>query len=197
MLRLLTMAVLLRITELFGVNATFFASQDDTRLVAELREVTMDRDLGINVDTLRGRRHSRRPFRAVVNLYRHYRLTTVQLTAATEERYSDGSGSGSITMPHEEVRNYFYERQNYLHELDTAAEDMTLHTRLNQGDLTHELTRRLTEVHGVHINRRVDLGDTVLQPLRRQDQDAGDQQSPVAGSAGVQDGRRIGLSRVR
>ena len=32
--RPLTMAVLLRITEIFGVDATFFAPQDDTRLVA-------------------------------------------------------------------------------------------------------------------------------------------------------------------
>src|SRR5271154_7348754 len=48
--RPLTVAVLLRIPEVFGVDATFFASQDDTRLVAELREVTMDRDLDIDVD---------------------------------------------------------------------------------------------------------------------------------------------------
>ncbi|MGH3971186.1 MAG: helix-turn-helix domain-containing protein, partial [Mycobacterium sp.] len=40
--RPLTVAVLLRITEVFGVDATFFAPHDDTRLVAELREVTMD-----------------------------------------------------------------------------------------------------------------------------------------------------------
>ena len=33
--RPLTVAVLLRITEVFGVDATFFASHDDTRLVAE------------------------------------------------------------------------------------------------------------------------------------------------------------------
>ena len=33
--RPLTVAVLLRITEVFGVDATFFASQDDTRLVAD------------------------------------------------------------------------------------------------------------------------------------------------------------------
>jgi acyl-ACP thioesterase len=37
--RPLTVAVLLRITEVFGVDATFFSSQDDTRLVAELREM--------------------------------------------------------------------------------------------------------------------------------------------------------------
>src|ERR1700744_6573230 len=48
--RPLTVPVLLRITEVFGVDATFFASQDDNRLLAELREVTMDRDLDIDID---------------------------------------------------------------------------------------------------------------------------------------------------
>jgi XRE family transcriptional regulator, fatty acid utilization regulator len=163
--RPLTVAVLLRITEVFGVDATFFASQDDTRLVAELREVTMDRDLGIDVDMPEvAEMVSDHPglARAMVNLHRRYRITTAQLAAATEERFSDGSGSGSITMPHEEVRDYFYQRQNYLHELDTAAEDLTVRMRMHRGDLGRELARRLTEVHGVHINKRIDLGDTVL-----------------------------------
>lgn len=163
--RPLTVAVLLRITEVFGVDATFFSSQDDTRLVAELREVTMDRDLDISVDpTEVAEMVSAHPSlaRAMVNLHRRYRITTAQLAAATEERYSDGSGTGSITMPHEEVRDYFYQRQNYLHELDAAAEDLTIQMRLHHGDLRSELTRRLTEVHGVRITRRIDLGDTVL-----------------------------------
>ena len=163
--RPLTVAVLLRITEVFGVDATFFASQDDTRLVAELREVTMDRDLDIDVDpaeiadivnaypTLA---------RAMVNLHRRYRITTTQLAAATEDRFSDGSGSGAITMPHEEVRDYFYQRQNYLHELDTAAEDLTTNLRMHRGDLARDLSDRLKAVHGVHIVKRMDLGDTVL-----------------------------------
>lgn len=164
--RPLTVAVLLRITEVFGVDATFFASQDDTRLVAEFREVTMDRDLDIDVDpTEIAEMVNAHPAlaRAVVNLHRRYRITTAQLAAATEERYFDGSsGSGSITMPHEEVRDYFYERQNYLHQLDTAAEELTVKMRLHHADLAQELTRRLTEVHGVHITRRIDLGDKVL-----------------------------------
>lgn len=163
--RPLTVAVLLRITEVFGVDATFFASQDDTRLVAELREVTLDRDLDIAIDPHEvAEMVSAHPglARAVVNLHRRYRITTAQLAAATEERFSDGSGRGSITMPHEEVRDYFYQRQNYLHALDTAAEDLTAQMRMHHGDLARELTRRLTEVHGVRINKRIDLGDTVL-----------------------------------
>ncbi|BBU24523.1 transcriptional regulator [Mycobacterium xenopi] len=163
--RPLTVAVLLRITEVFGVDATFFASQDDTRLVAELREVMLDRDLNVDVDmTEVAEMVAAHPklARAMVNLHRRYRITAAQLAAATEERYFDGSGSGLLTMPHEEVRDYFYQRQNYLHELDTAAEDLTIRMRMHRGDLGRELARRLTDVHGVHINKRIDLGDTVL-----------------------------------
>jgi transcriptional regulator with XRE-family HTH domain len=102
--RPLTTAVLLKITEVFGVDATFFSSQDDTRLVAELREVAMDRDLDVDAD-LPGAAEMVRTHpqfaRAMVNLHRRYRITTAQLAAATEERFSDGSGSGAITMPHE------------------------------------------------------------------------------------------------
>ncbi|WP_445278070.1 ImmA/IrrE family metallo-endopeptidase, partial [Streptomyces sp. DSM 41033] len=65
-------------------------------------------------------------------------------------------------MPHEEVRDYFYQRQNYLHELDTAAEDLTAKIRMHRGDLAGELANRMTTVHGVRIVRRIDLGDTVL-----------------------------------
>jgi hypothetical protein len=163
--RPLTVAVLLRITEVFGVDATFFASQDDTRLVAELREVTMDRDLDVDVELAEiADMVGSYPAlaRAMVNLHRRYRLTTTQLAAATEGRYSDGSGSGSITMPHEEVRDYFYQRQNYLHELDTAAEDLTVSLRMHRGDLARDLSDRLKAVHGVRIVKRLDLGDTVL-----------------------------------
>jgi predicted transcriptional regulator/transcriptional regulator with XRE-family HTH domain len=163
--RPLTVAVLLRITEVFGVDATFFASQDDTRLVAELREVTLDRDLGIDVDPAEiADVVAAHPAvaRAMVNLHRRYRLTTTQLAAATEDRFSDGSGSGSITMPHEEVRDYFYQRQNYLHELDAAAEDLTVRMGMHRADLARDLSDRLTRVHGVHIVQRVDLGEGVL-----------------------------------
>jgi predicted transcriptional regulator/transcriptional regulator with XRE-family HTH domain len=167
--RPLTVAVLLRITEVFGVDATFFASQDDTRLVAELREVTLDRDLGVDVDPAEiADVVAAHPAvaRAMVNLHRRYRLTTTQLAAATEDRFSDGSGfssgSGSITMPHEEVRDYFYQRQNYLHELDAAAEDLTVRMGMHRADLARDLSDRLTRVHGVHIVQRIDLGDTVL-----------------------------------
>ncbi|BBZ65659.1 DNA-binding protein [Mycolicibacterium insubricum] len=163
--RPLTVPVLLRITDVFGVDATFFSSQDDTRLVAELREVTLDRDIDAEVDVAEiAEMVSAHPSlaRAMVNLHRRYRLTTAQLAAATEARYNDGSGTGAISMPHEEVRDFFYERQNYLHDLDTAAEELTARMRMHRGDLAGDLSQRLTQMHGVRIVRRFDLGDNLL-----------------------------------
>ena len=170
--RPLTVPVLLRITEVFGVDASFFSSQDDTRLIAELREVALDQEIGFDADPQElAEMVSAHPSlaRAVVNMHRRYRNTTAQLAAATEDRYSDGSGSGSITMPHEEVRDYFYQRQNYLHELDTAAEDLTARMRFHRGDVAGEIAKRLQNVHDVQIVQRIDLGEGVLH---RYDPDA-------------------------
>jgi predicted transcriptional regulator/transcriptional regulator with XRE-family HTH domain len=161
--RPLTVAVLLRITEVFGVDATFFASQDDTRLIAELREVTLDQDIGVDIDQAEiADVVNTHPAvaKAIVNLHRRYRLTAAQLAAATEDRFNEGSGS--ITMPHEEVRDFFYERQNYLHELDVAAEDLTVRMRLHRGEIAGDIARRLSQLHGVRIVKRIDMGETVL-----------------------------------
>ncbi|BBZ00932.1 HTH-type transcriptional regulator RamB [Mycolicibacterium chitae] len=166
--RPLTVPVLLRITEVFGVDATFFASQDDTRLIAELREVTLDRDLDLEVDLAEVAElvgaHPKLA-KAMVHLHQRYRRTKAQLASATEGRFNlnaEGSGSGAITMPHEEVRDYFYQRQNYLDELDTAAEDLTVRIRMHRGDLAGDIAQRLSQLHGVRIVKRIDLGETVL-----------------------------------
>lgn len=163
--RPLTVPVLLRISEVFGVDATFFSSQDDTRLIAEMREVALDKEMGIEADAQEiAEMVAAHPnlARAMVNMHRRFRNTTAQLAAATEDRYSDGSGSGAITMPHEEVRDYFYQRQNYLHDLDTAAEELADRIRFHRGDVSGEIARRLTTVHDIQIVKRIDLGENVL-----------------------------------
>ncbi|MDM7488484.1 MULTISPECIES: acetate metabolism transcriptional regulator RamB [Rhodococcus] len=163
--RPLTVPVLLRISEVFGVDTTFFSSQDDTRLIAEMREVALDQEMGIDADAQEiAAMVSAHPglARAMVNMHRRFRNTTAQLAAATEDRYSDGSGTGTITMPHEEVRDYFYQRQNYLHELDTAAEELATRIRFHRGDISGGIIKRMEAVHDVQLVRRVDLGENVL-----------------------------------
>ncbi|WP_410871020.1 acetate metabolism transcriptional regulator RamB [Nocardia sp. A7] len=162
--RPLTVPVLTRINEVFGVDPTFFSAQDDTRLIAELSEVVMDAELGIEADTQQiADMVSAHPSmaRALVAMHNRYRNTSAQLAAATEDRFADGSGSAAISKPHEEVRDYFYQRQNYIHELDTAAEDLTARIRFHGGEVSTEIVR-LLRAHGVRISERIDLGEGVL-----------------------------------
>ena len=98
---------------------------------------------------------------AMVNLHRRYRIAIDQLAAATDER-SDRAMRGSITAPHEEVRDYFYQRRNYIHALDVAAEELNARMRMHSGDVRREIADRLERVHGVTIAPRVDLGDYLL-----------------------------------
>lgn len=94
--RPLTVAVLLRITEVFGVDATFFASQDDTRLIAELREVVLDKDVDVEIDPAEvAEVVNTHPAmaKALVNLHRRYRIATTQLAAATEGRFNLNAGA--------------------------------------------------------------------------------------------------------
>ncbi|MFD4353934.1 acetate metabolism transcriptional regulator RamB [Nocardia sp. NPDC058518] len=162
--RPLTVPVLTRINEVFGVDPTFFSAQDDTRLIAELSEVVLDAELGIEADTQQiADMVSAHPSmaRALVAMHNRYRNTSAQLAAATEDRFADGSGSAAISKPHEEVRDYFYQRQNYIHELDTAAEDLTARIRFHGGEVSTEIVR-LLRAHGVRISERIDLGEGVL-----------------------------------
>ncbi|MGB3772799.1 MAG: acetate metabolism transcriptional regulator RamB [Rhodococcus sp. (in: high G+C Gram-positive bacteria)] len=163
--RPLSAAVLTRISHVFGVDTTFFASPDNTRLVAELREVTLDQDVGVDahIDELADMVAAHPALaRAMVNMHRRYRNTTAQLAAATDERFADGSGSGSISRPHEEVRDYFYQRQNYLDDLDRAAEDLANRLRFHRADIAAEIAGRLRNLYDVQVVERIDLGENVL-----------------------------------
>ncbi|MXP23924.1 ImmA/IrrE family metallo-endopeptidase [Gordonia sp. HNM0687] len=165
--RPLTVPVLSRITEVFGIDEEFFDTQDNVRLVAELREVLLDDDVeappaAVEVHQISSLVAAHPEIaQAMVNLHQRYRIATDQLAAATDER-GDRSMRGSITAPHEEVRDYFYQRRNYIHELDVAAEEMTVRMRMHSADIRREVANRLETVHGVQIVRRVDLGDYTL-----------------------------------
>ena len=199
--RPLTVAVLLRITEVFGVDATFFASQDDTRLVAELREVTMDRDLDIDVDPAEiadiVNAHPTLA-RAMVNLHRRYRITTTQLAAATEDRFSDGSGSGvdhdaarggaRLLLPATELSARARHRRRGPHHQTCACTAATSHAISPTG------SRRCTACTSSDAPTSATPCCTATTPTSKR-LEIGSHLS--SGQTGVQDGRRTGLPRIR
>lgn len=162
--RPVTSRVLAQLSEEYGVDSTFFASDSDTRLIAALTEALADPQLSAGVpasdvvDLVRSHPALAQSF---ATLHQRYRNSADLVAALTESRnaLSDEVDHSALAMPHEEVRDYFYRRQNYIDSLDTAAEEFTTRIRMNRGDVRTELENRLSETHGVRIARRVDLPD--------------------------------------
>ncbi|MEW2162684.1 short-chain fatty acyl-CoA regulator family protein [Streptomyces sp. NPDC007084] len=147
--RPLTVPVLLRLTEAFGVDPGFFSERDTSRLVADLRETLAGEITEARVSaTDLAELASRMPAvaKVLLDLGRRNQQLAERLTGASESR--DGRGEPPRS-PHEEIRDFFYRRQNYLHDTDLAAEDLAEEIGIRPGDVVRALTARLAEHHGV------------------------------------------------
>ncbi|MEU6233932.1 short-chain fatty acyl-CoA regulator family protein [Kitasatospora sp. NPDC047058] len=148
--RPLTVPVLLRLTEAFGVEAGYFAPPDSARLTAELRdalgeEITAGRVTTGDLAELAARLPA--AARLLTELARDRRDAAEQLAVLAGDR---GAGADTRT-PHEQVREFFYARQNYVDELDTSAEELADTIKLRRGGAREALAERLATGHQVRI----------------------------------------------
>nr|WP_202507076.1 short-chain fatty acyl-CoA regulator family protein [Amycolatopsis rubida] len=149
--RPLTLPVLLKLTEHFGVDAEFFAPQDTARLVADVREVFADDTVDgaispAEVDELTAKLPG--VARTMVALHRRYREAVENIAALTAEQ---GMDQTSVQQPHEKVRDWFYARNNHVGTLDQAAEGLSAALRLHPGEVRAGLVAALEERHGVRV----------------------------------------------
>ncbi|MCX4695357.1 short-chain fatty acyl-CoA regulator family protein [Streptomyces sp. NBC_01408] len=149
--RPLTVPVLLRLTEAFGVDPGFFSERDTSRMVADLREALANEVAEARVSSSDlAELATRMPAVAAVllDLGRRGQLLAERLADAADGR--DGVADAPRS-PHEEIREFFYRRQNYLHDTDLAAEGLAREIGIRPGDVVHALTRRLADRHGIRI----------------------------------------------
>lgn len=152
--RPLTVAVLLRITEAFGVDAEFFANTDTASLVADVREALLDESVGAEVSASElNDLATNLPSvaQALVKLHRRYRNAVENTAALVTEDGRGAHGSAAALLPHEEVRDFFYERENYVAELDERAERMAEEMGLRRGEGWVQLRERITGRYGVTV----------------------------------------------
>ncbi|MFJ3189884.1 short-chain fatty acyl-CoA regulator family protein [Streptomyces halstedii] len=149
--RPLTVPVLLRLTEAFGVDPGFFSERDTTRLMADLREALAGEiaesrvsaaDLGDLAARLPGVAH------VLLGLGRRNQQLSERLAGAADGRDRD---RGAVFSPHEEIRDFFYRHQNYLHDTDLAAERLAGEIGVRPGEVIGALTARLATEHGVRL----------------------------------------------
>lgn len=163
--RPLTVPVLLRITEAFGVDATFFSRDDDSRLLAEIQDVVLDQE--INQSPVELQELSELVYnhpviaRTLVDMHRRYSNVRDKLSIATDTRRSSPTdtraAAQALSMPHEEVRDFFYARKNYLDELDLKAEEISRQLDVAPFDIRateDAIARRLQTDHAVKVETR-------------------------------------------
>ncbi|MGX7681261.1 short-chain fatty acyl-CoA regulator family protein [Jatrophihabitans sp. DSM 45814] len=147
--RPLTVPVLLKISDIYGIDAGFFAPQDTIRLIAELRDALYD--AGVHSSAVEAEIAdiaSTHPAVAqvVLAVHRRYRSLADQLAIATREQ-----PERATLMPHEEVRDFFYDHNNYVDSLDRAAEDYAGKIGLSDKEKRHALVDRLRDAHGIRV----------------------------------------------
>ncbi|MEU4266613.1 short-chain fatty acyl-CoA regulator family protein [Streptomyces sp. NPDC026092] len=150
--RPLTVPVLLRLTETFGVDPGFFSERDTGRLVADLREALAGELSASRVAPSElAELASRLPevARVLVQLGRRNQALSEQLADAADGRYAAGESPRSA---HEEIRDFFYRRQNYLHDIDLGAEGLAAEIGIQPGEVVRALTARLADTHGVRLS---------------------------------------------
>ncbi|WP_406468027.1 short-chain fatty acyl-CoA regulator family protein [Streptomyces sp. NBC_01594] len=152
--RPLTVPVLLRLTEAFGVDPGFFSERDTSRLVADLREALAGEVAEARVSpTDLAELASRMPAvaKVLLDLSRRGQVLAERIAGETDNR--DGR-LPAPRSPHEEIREFFYRRQNYLHDTDLAAEELAHTIGIHPGDVVRVVAQRLTEKHGVRPTTR-------------------------------------------
>ncbi|SHM44479.1 short-chain fatty acyl-CoA regulator family protein [Streptomyces yunnanensis] len=150
--RPLTAPVLLRIAEVFGVDAEFFSEAAEDRLGADLRAALADEACGVPMpafeDITEAARDHPEVARALVALHHRYRDAAEQ-AAALAAPGTDACRAPA--EPHDEVRDFFYAHHNHFGPVDDAAEHTAGALGLRPGRAVDPLTARLAERHRITV----------------------------------------------
>lgn len=156
--RPLTVPVLLKLNSVFGLDVQLFSESDDAKLMTDLREF-FDSQAGHNQISHAEIRELATNMPAVsktlLTLATNYRALQEKQEALLAQFGVDRNPiSSARPMPFEEVRDFFYARHNYVHELDVLAEDLSREWSIPAGESVNSLTTLLAEKFGIKVIRR-------------------------------------------
>ncbi len=156
--RPLTVPLLLKLAQTFGLDLQALAEDDETRLVQDLEEVFADRLFDHNAPAPAAVEEvvsaSPEVSRAVVALYRAYQASLSDRDALAGKLAGTDGGSGVLDpprLPSEEVSDLIQDCSNHFPELESAAALLREEADGLSDTLDRGLTRHLGERHGVHV----------------------------------------------
>jgi len=150
--RPITVSVLLTLAERFDLPTQYFAPDSDARLISDLREVLADGPAtAAQIEELVARMPE--VGQTLVNLHRRLHDATADLETLHSRANLEISETSPTPqpMPFEEVRDFFYDRKNYIEELDVAAESLFERNCLRIGGLDSQLAELVGDKLGVTV----------------------------------------------
>jgi XRE family transcriptional regulator, fatty acid utilization regulator len=169
--RPITVPVLIALTDRFDLPAQYFSSDSDARLVADLSDVFTETvtDRAISQSQIE-EFVARMPEigRSLVAVHRRLRDATEELEGYRSRATAETSLPPERPMPFEEVRDFFYDRNNYIGDLDVAAERMCAEFGMQIGGLDMQLSGVVRDRFGIKVVIDANLPETAK---RRYDPD--------------------------
>lgn len=148
--RAVTASLLIKLTEVLGVELAALSGSAERQLESGLREVLSDPMLGLDevpeneVTTLAA--SAPNAARAVLALYRAWRV-------AREDSSGLALPTGRrILLPNEETRDFFHDRANHFPALEAAAEAIGREIGTRPSEMNHAIAERLRRVHGLSVH---------------------------------------------
>eukprot|EP01035_Chromulina_nebulosa_P010528 gene10528-14144_t len=156
-------AVLLALAEKFRIDLSDLSGGEGDRLISALSEALTDplfdaytpslQELKLVAQNAPGIAH------ALIAAHQAYRHNSEQL-ASMDDTLGRSPGLAENT-PYEEVRDFFHFVDNYVHDVDSAAERLADEIGLGENDPNASLTAYLERVHGVRIRRGLQHEDLI------------------------------------
>jgi predicted transcriptional regulator/transcriptional regulator with XRE-family HTH domain len=126
--RPVTARVLIALSRVFEVDPKDFDTDDERRLVADLREATADLGLGAPVPGLPELKLAAATVptlaRQFLALHRAFRALDERLLRLDETVHIRSAEAANALTPYQEVRDFFHYRDNYVDDVDVAAENL-------------------------------------------------------------------------
>lgn len=145
--RPVTVALLLRLGQTFGIDLQELSDDAERRLAVSLAEVFADAGLGAGaIDGAEIRRlvaNAPKAGRAIVDLYRAFRAAREDAQALQLDL--PGGRTRRIVLPTEEARDFFEAHANHFPAIEEAAERLALGA--GKGELGRRIAERLAERH--------------------------------------------------
>lgn len=154
--RPITASVLIKLSRTFDIDISQLSDENDKKLAAEINLSLKDESLGYShikwQEIEQFVEQQPELANSFCQLYRQHSRLKEEYEQLVTRFYGDQHTTHSTPLPHESVRDFFYQKNNYIDVLDQAAEYLFSKKHTSIAQLTMQLTTYLHEELNIKVN---------------------------------------------